>query len=322
MGSNFIHFLFKNLKKVEVINLDLLTYAGNKENLKGIPTKRYKFVKGDIADTNLVRRLMKQADYIVNFAAETHVDRSIHEGARDFFNTNILGVHSLLDALRHSPDVKKMIHVSTDEVWGDLALNSKKKFNEHSPLKPNSPYAASKAAGDLLVRSYVKTYSLPVIVSRSVNNFGPRQFPEKLIPFFAMRAAQEKPLPLYGDGKNVRDWLHVDDHSAAIHSLLKRGEIGEIYSVSCGEEYSNLEIAQKILGILGKPKNLITFVADRPGHDRRYSVDSSKIRQLGWQPKHSLDKRLKHTLGWYKENQKWLKSVLNKHKSINTHISL
>ena len=322
MGSNFIHFLFNNFKGIKVINLDLLTYAGNKENLKGVSAKRYKFVKGDIADTGLVKRLMKQADFVVNFAAETHVDRSIHGHAHEFTRTNVLGVHSLVEALRHSPNIKKMVQISTDEVWGDLALNSRQKFNEHSQLKPNSPYAASKAAGDLLVRSYVKTYSLPVIISRSVNNFGPRQFPEKLIPFFAARAVQDKPLPLYGDGRNVRDWLHVDDHSAAIFSLLKRGKIGEIYPISRGEEYSNLDIAQKILGILGKPKSLITFVSDRPGHDRRYSVDSSKIRQLGWRPKHSLDERLKHTLGWYKENQGWLKNVLNKHKSINAHISL
>src|SRR3989344_5325426 len=320
MGSNFIHFLFDNFKKINVINLDLLTYAGNKENLKGVPAGRYKFVKGDIADTALVKRLMKQADFVVNFAAETHVDRSIHGVSHDFFNTNVLGLHSLLEALRFSPNIKKMVHISTDEVWGDMDLNSKKKFNEHSQLKPNSPYAASKAAGDLLVRSYVKTYGLPVIISRSVNNFGPRQHPEKLIPFFAIQTVQNRPLPLYGDGKNVRDWLYADDHSAAVAALLKKGKIGEIYAVSRGREYSNLEIARKILKTLNKPESLITFVQDRPGHDRRYSVDSSKLRRLGWRPRHSLDQQLKSTLMWYAQNNGWLKSVLKKSSNINQHI--
>jgi len=320
MGSNFIHFLFKNLNGVKVINLDLLTYAGIKENLKSIPAKRHRFVKGDIADTNLARRLMKQADYVVNFAAETHVDRSIHAGSHQFIHTNIFGVHSLLEALRMSPNIKKMIHISTDEVWGDLDLKSKEKFTEESPLRPNSPYSASKAAGDLLVRSYVKTYGLPVIISRSVNNFGPRQHPEKLIPFFAIQTVQNRPLPLYGDGKNVRDWLYADDHSAAVAALLKKGKIGEIYAVSRGREYSNLEIARKILKTLNKPESLITFVQDRPGHDRRYSVDSSKLRRLGWRPRHSLDQQLKSTLMWYAQNNGWLKSVLKKSSNINQHI--
>ncbi|KKT57861.1 MAG: dTDP-glucose 4,6-dehydratase [Candidatus Giovannonibacteria bacterium GW2011_GWC2_44_9] len=322
MGSNFIHFLFKNFNRAKVINLDLLTYAGNKENLKGIPANRHKFVKGDIADTDLVKRLMKQADFVVNFAAETHVDRSIHGSYSDFLRANVLGVHSLLEALKHSPNIKRMIHVSTDEVWGDLDLKSKEKFHERSPLKPNSPYAASKAAGDLLAISYVKTYGLPVIISRSVNNFGPRQYPEKLIPFFAMRAMQSKLLPLYGDGKNMRDWLYVDDHSAALLMLLKRGAVGDVYPVSRGEEYSNLEIAREILKTLKKPENLITFVQDRPGHDRRYSVDSSKLRRLGWQPKHSLESRLAHTIKWYDKNKPWLKSVLNKNSGVNPHIKI
>ena len=322
MGSNFIHFLFANISGVKIRNREVLTYAGNRQKLKGLGDKPYTFMQGDIADKSLTERLFRQADYVVNFAAETHVDRSIHKGAADFVHTNIEGVHALLEALRASPNVKKMVQVSTDEVWGDLPLGSKKKFNEETPFKPNSPYAASKAGGDLLIRSYVKTYGLPVIVSHSVNNFGPRQFPEKLIPFFALRAMKGESLPLYGDGKNVRDWLYVDDHSSAIATLLKKGKAGDVYAISCGEEYANIDIAKKILGILGKSEKLITFVKDRPAHDRRYSVDSSKIRALGWRPRISFDEKLKETLQWYSENKSWIKGVIKNNTNINSHISL
>jgi dTDP-glucose 4,6-dehydratase len=312
MGSNFIHFLFKTYRDIKVINLDLLTYAGYAANLKDLAGDSYELVTGDIADTELVKGLMGRADYVINFAAETHVDRSIHGAAGTFFKTNVLGVVSLLEALRQSPRIKKMIQISTDEVWGDLPLESKIKFTEESLFKPNSPYAASKAAGDLACRSYHKTYNLPVIVSHSVNNFGPRQFPEKLIPFFTTRALAGESLPLYGDGLNVRDWLYVDDHSAAIATLLERGQLGEVYPISRGEEYSNLEIAKKILQILGKPESLITYVTDRPGHDRRYSVDSAKIRALGWQPQHKLEEELQKTVDWYRANPDWLEGILNK----------
>ncbi|MDO8430316.1 MAG: dTDP-glucose 4,6-dehydratase [bacterium] len=322
MGSNFIRFILDNFKKTKIINLDLLTYAGNKDNLKEINLKNYSFIRGDINNTKLVAGLMKKADLAVNFAAETHVDKSIHGGAPDFVRTNILGVQSLLEALRQSPKILKFIQISTDEVWGDLSLNSKIKFTEKSAFKPNSPYAASKAAGDLLVRSYFRTYGLPMIVSHSVNNFGPRQFPEKLIPFFALRAMQNKPLPLYGDGKNVRDWLYVDDHSSAILTLFQKAKTGEVYAISRSEEYSNLEIADRILKILDKSNNLITFVKDRPGHDRRYSVDSSKLRLLGWQPKFSFEKQLKKTISWYKENLQWFNNVLKKSSEINKHIKI
>src|SRR3989344_2687957 len=290
MGSNFIHYVLDNFPNTKIINLDLLTYAGSRENLKGIPLARYRFVKGDIGNKKLVNPLMRGSDFVVNFAAETHVDRSIHGETSDFVHTNIDGVHSLLEALRNSPNVKKMIQISTDEVWGDLSLSSKLKFNEDSPFKPNSPYSASKAAGDLLVRSYVKTYGVPAIVSHSVNNFGPRQFPEKLIPFFTLLAMQNKSLPLYGDGKNVRDWLYVDDHTVAI------------------------------LTMLDKPKNLITFIKDRPGHDRRYSVDSSKLRRFGWRPKYSIREQLKKTINWYKQNPNWIRKVLKKSRDVNKHI--
>lgn len=320
MGSNFIHALFANVKGVEAINLDALTYAGNQENLAGVPKGRYRFVRGDITDKNIVRRLMNEADFVVNFAAETHVDRSIHGGAAAFLHTNVLGVHSLLEALRQSPRVKKMVQISTDEVWGDLPLNSRTKFNEESPFRPNSPYAASKAAGDLLIRAYVKTYGLPVIVSHSVNNFGPRQFPEKLIPFFISRAMHGEPLPLYGDGKNVRDWLFVEDHSSAILTIIAKGALGEVLAISRGEEQSNLDIARKILRILQKPETRIRFVKDRPAHDRRYSVDSRKLRALGWKPTRAFDEALRETVRWYADNKAWVSRVLERNKNINAHI--
>lgn len=320
MGSNFIHFLFARHGGVKIINLDLLTYAGNTQNPQGLEDRPYTFVRGDIADMAIVAKLFKQVDYVVNFAAETHVDRSIHTSVADFIHTNILGVHALLEALRDSPNVKKMIQVSTDEVWGDLPLDSTEKFNEETPFKPNSPYAASKAAGDLLVRAYAKTFDLPVVVSHSVNNFGPRQFPEKLIPFFALRAMKGETLPLYGDGTNVRDWLYVDDHSSAIATLLESGKAGDVYAISRGEEYANIDIAKKILGVLKRSEKLITFVKDRPAHDRRYSVDSSKLRKLGWKPQSSFDAKLRDTIQWYTENKSWVTCVIERTTDINSHI--
>lgn len=321
MGAGFIRALLTRVKGTRVINLDLLTYAGNQANLAGVPKRRYRFVKGDIADGALMARLMREADFVVNFAAETHVDRSIHEGAAAFLHTNVLGVHSLLEALRESPRVKKLVHISTDEVWGDLPLTSRTKFNEEASFRPNSPYAASKAAGDLLARAYVKTHGLPVIVSHSVNNFGPRQFPEKLIPFFTLRALENKPLPLYGDGRNVRDWLFVDDHSAAILAILEKGQAGEVFAISCGHEHQNIDIAAKILALVGKPQTRISFVKDRPAHDRRYSVDSSKLRALCWKPERTFDEALLETVRWYANNKSWVAGVLRRHKNINAHIT-
>lgn len=320
MGSNFIHFLFKTYPDISVVNLDALTYAGNEENLAGLEGKNYRFVHGDITDRALVRELMHRADTVVNFAAETHVDRSIHGGAGDFVHTNINGVYTLLEALRSSTNITKMVHISTDEVWGDLPLESKEQFNEESPFLPNSPYAASKASGDLLIRAYVKTYGVPVIVSHSVNNFGPRQFPEKMIPFFVLQAMKNKPLPLYGDGKNVRDWLYVDDHSSAILTLLEKGAVGEVYAISSNEEHANIEMAQTILREFRKPQELITFVTDRPAHDRKYSVNSAKLRALGWEPRRSFDNSLEETVQWYAENKPWLDSVIVKNKDINAHL--
>ncbi len=318
MGSNFILHSLKRIPTLRIINVDALTYAASPNNLIGIDKKRYSFVRSNIGNSVLMRRLMKRVDFVVNFAAETHVDRSIHNGADPFVESNIVGVHSLLKALRISPRIKKMIHISTDEVWGDLAITSKKKFNENSPFLPNSPYAASKAAGDLLIRSYVKTFHLPIITTHSVNNFGPRQFPEKLIPFFAFRAINNQPLPLYGDGKNVRDWLYVDDHSNAILTLLTKGVPGEVYAISADHERSNREIAEIILSAAHKPKSLITFVEDRLGHDRKYSVNSTKLRSLGWRPESSFDNAVQSTIQWYVKNhdKKLLSGAINRHIKI------
>ena len=317
MGSSFIHAALKEFPNLRILNLDLLTYAGDLKNLEGVDESRHEFVKGDIVDQALVKDLMSKVNVVLNFAAETHVDRSIHSSADAFIRTNVLGVHSLLEALKGSPNVEKMVHISTDEVWGDLPLDSKDRFTENSPFLPNSPYVASKAAGDLLIRSYIKTHNAPVIVRHSVNNYGPRQFPEKLIPFFTMRALEDKPLPLYGSGENQRDWLHVDDHSAAILAVLRVGRVGEVYNVSQQKEYSNKEIAERILQALGKPASLITYVEDRPGHDLKYAVDSSKLRALGWTPRYSLEEKLPEVVQSLKEHLSISEAPVT-----NTHINI
>ncbi len=292
MGSDFIRTVLAQVPGAHVTNLDALTYAANPENLSGVDETRYTFVKGDITDAPLVEKLMQEADFVINFAAETHVDRSIHMDGASFIRTNVEGVHVLLESLRSAPSVRKFIHVSTDEVWGDLPLSSSEKFTEASPFKPSSLYSASKAAGDLLVHAYVRTYGIPAIVTHSVNNYGSGQNAEKLIPFFSLRASQDLPLPLYGSGENMRDWLYVEDHSSALMILLEQGNSGEIYAISSGDTRSNLEIAALVLDTLGKPASLITYVADRPGHDLKYAVDSSKLRALGWKPQHALDETL------------------------------
>ncbi len=320
MGSNFIHHVLGNSKSTVIYNLDILTYAGNLDNLAGLSKTRHVFCRGDINDFDKVKRLMKKVDFVINFAAETHVDRSIHSNADDFIKTNILGVHTLIKAIKECNNVRKMVHISTDEVWGDLDLKTNKKFNEDSPFKPNSPYAASKAAGDLLIRGYVKTYNLPIIVTHSVNNFGPRQFPEKLIPFFTLKLINNEKLPLYGDGLNVRDWIYVDDHSTAVTKILEKGVSGEVYGISANQERSNIEIASKILKVFDKDESILTFVKDRPGHDRRYSVNSSRLQSLGWRPHADFDSQLTKTVTWYLDNKLWLQSMQEKKTSINRHI--
>ncbi len=313
IGSNFIHFLIgpENPYRdvYEVMNLDKLTYAGNLENLANFSHQRnYRFIHGEICDAKQVDTLLEGGvEAIINFAAESHVDRSIYEPDL-FIQTNVVGVQVLLyAALRHK--VKKFIQVSTDEVYGSLSANDAG-FRENTPLSPNSPYSASKAAADLLVRSYFKTYGLPAVITRCSNNYGPYQFPEKLIPLFITNALENKPLPVYGDGLNVRDWIHVQDHCRALWRVLQEGRAGEIYNIGGKGERNNLEITESILHLLGKPKSLIRFVADRPGHDRRYAIDFSKIqRDLGWAPIYSLEEGLAQTVRWYLDHQEWWQRI-------------
>ncbi|UCE06467.1 MAG: dTDP-glucose 4,6-dehydratase [bacterium] len=305
IGSNFIHYLFENYNDIEIINLDKLTYAGNLDNLKDIENRSdYNFIKGDICDREIVEDLMKDCDYVINFAAESHVDRSI--GAPDdFIKTDIYGTFVLLESARKD-SIKKFIQISTDEVYGSIEKGS---FKETDPLMPSSPYSASKAGADRLAYSYYVTYDLPVIITRCSNNFGPYQYPEKLIPLFVTNAIEDKQLPLYGDGKNVRDWIFVMDHCNAIDFILQHGVRGEVYNIGGNNERNNLEITNKILTELGKPTDLIKFVKDRPGHDRRYSLDGSKLKILGWEPKYQFDEAMHLTVEWYKNNRWWWEKI-------------
>jgi dTDP-glucose 4,6-dehydratase len=301
IGSNFIRYILKNYPDYQVVNLDKLTYAGNLENLKDVEKNpNYKFVKGDINDSSLVFELCQGVDAVLNFAAESHVDRSIKE-PQEFVKTNVFGTNTLLLAAREAK-VSRFIQVSTDEVYGSIKEGS---FKEEDPLQPSSPYSASKAGADLLALSYFKTYRFPVLVTRSSNNFGPYQYPEKLIPLMITNALEDKPLPVYGDGMNVRDWLYVEDNCAAIDLVLHKGKEGEIYNIGAGNEYPNIQIVREILRILGKPESLIKFVEDRPGHDFRYSVDWSKVKSLGFEPKRSFKEALEETVVWYRENEWW-----------------
>ena len=329
IGSNFIRFLLQKEPSAQVVNLDLLTYAGSQENLKNLPDPaRYTFVQGNICDQDLVSRLLEQhqIDRIVHFAAETHVDRSI-SGPRQFVETNVLGTFTLLEAARRYWLVQKakpiqqvrFHHISTDEVYGTLAPGEPA-WDEQRPYAPNSPYAASKASSDHLVRSYGHTYGLPFSISNCSNNYGPYQFPEKLIPLIILNASQGKPLPVYGDGQQVRDWLHVQDHCEAIWLIVHQGQAGETYNVGGGVQPANLTIVEQICAILDEllpdsphtpHHNLIKFVADRPGHDRRYAIDCTKLSsQLGWQPRFNLGQGLSDTVRWYLENVGWLDAVL------------
>src|SRR5574341_403026 len=301
IGSNYIRYLLRQHDDAEVVNLDKLTYAGNLDNLREAEkNSRYRFVKGDICDARLVDQLMAEADVVVNFAAESHVDRSI--GAPDaFIRTDVFGACVLLEAARRH-GINKFIQISTDEVYGSIENGS---FKETDPLMPSSPYSASKAGADRLAYSYVVTYDLPVIITRCSNNFGPYQYPEKLISLFVTNALEDKPLPIYGDGKNVRDWIYVEDHCAAIDFLFTHGKDGEAYNIAGGNECNNLEITEMILAALHKPRGLMTFVKDRLGHDRRYSLDGSKLAALGWKPKHDFKTALQCSIDWYAQNRWW-----------------
>lgn len=308
IGSNFIRYYLQEHRQDQVVNLDLLTYAGNLMNLQDIADdKRYDFVQGDIAEPAVVEKIFKQGvDAVVNFAAESHVDRSI-EDPGIFIHSNVLGTQVLLNAIRKYP-VQRFIQVGTDEVYGSLGATGA--FTEETPLAPNSPYSACKAAADLLVRAHYETFELPVLITRCSNNYGPYQFPEKMIPLFIMNAMQDKPVPLYGDGLNVRDWLHVLDHCRAIDLVLSKGRVGEVYNIGGNNEKKNIEITRLILDRLGKPESLIQYVTDRLGHDRRYAIDATKIMtELGWEPLYTFESGIDETMRWYQEHQEWLKDI-------------
>ncbi|WP_405154082.1 dTDP-glucose 4,6-dehydratase [Paenibacillus sp. FSL K6-0108] len=304
IGSNFVMYMLEQYPDYEIINVDALTYAGNLENLKSLEdNKRHTFVKADITDAKEMERLIGQGvDVVVNFAAESHVDRSILE-PDVFVRTNVNGTQVLLDASKKH-NVTKFVQVSTDEVYGSLGPTGL--FTEETPLQPNSPYSASKAGGDLLVRAYHETFGLPVNITRCSNNYGPFQFPEKLIPLMISRALNDEALPVYGDGLNIRDWLYVEDHCSAIDLVIHQGRNGEVYNIGGNNERTNVHIVQTILEQLGKPESLIQYVQDRPGHDRRYGIDPTKtMTELGWKPKHNFETGIKETIQWYLDNKEW-----------------
>jgi dTDP-glucose 4,6-dehydratase len=308
IGSAFIRNYLKNNSDFKILNLDILTIGSNLENLKNIKNNpNYKFLKEDIRNESAIDSLIKDVDVVVNFAAESHVDRSI-ANPKPFLETNILGTYSILEAVRKHD--KQFIHVSTDEVYGDA--KDKASFNEHSQIKPSNPYAATKAASDHLVTSYYRTYGINCITTRCTNNFGPNQFPEKLIPKTIIRAIKNLKVPLYGDGMQIRSWIYVNDHVQAIESLISKGKSGQVYNITAYEEITNKTIVEKILDILGKPRELIEYVRDRPGHDKRYSIDCSKIEnEIDWKHKYDFDDALKQTVQWYLNNQSWWEPIVN-----------
>jgi len=309
IGSNFVHHMLNKHDDIQIANIDKLSTGSNPENLKDIETdKRYTLVKGDIANKDLIKNLVKEADAIVNIAAETHVDRSIAD-PWIFLNSNTISAATLFETAKNYD--KRILHVSTDEVYGDILEGS---FKETDRLNPSSPYAASKAAADLFAQAYHRTYNLDIVIVRCTNNYGPYQFPEKLIPKTIIRLLLNLTIPIYGKGTNIRDWIYVQDFCEAIDTALTKGKSGEIYNVSAGNELTNITIAKTILKLMDKPENAINFVEDRPGHDLRYSLDSSKIRnELKWKPKHNFNEAIKTTIDWYKNNEKWWKPLATEH---------
>lgn len=311
IGSNFIHYWLRKYPDDEIVNLDKLTYAGNLGNLKELAGKsHYRFIKGDICNPEIIKEAVANIDIIVHFAAETHVDRSI-KNPSEFVKTNVNGTQLLLEAALNKK-IKHFHHISTDEVFGSIELEEKTKWTEKSPYNPRSPYSASKAASDHFVRAYYTTYGLPITITNCSNNFGPYQFPEKLIPLAITNIIRGKKVPVYGDGLYVRDWLYVEDHCSAIDTVIKKGKIGETYLVGAyHQEINNLELTKIILAIMGKSEEWIEFVEDRPGHDRKYALDWTKIKnELDWQPKYQLNKALERTIAWYKENESWWKNLI------------
>jgi dTDP-glucose 4,6-dehydratase len=305
IGGNFVRYFLKNYKKDQLVNLDKLTYAGNLESLKDVEVNpSYRFVKGDIEDSDFISELFRteKFDVVINFAAESHVDRSIDNPAV-FLTTNIQGTYNLLQAARETK-ITRFIQISTDEVYGSLGPEGL--FIEESQIQPNSPYAASKASADLICRSFFETYSFPVLITRCCNNFGPYQFPEKLIPLFITNIMEDISVPIYGDGKNVRDWIHVEDHCSAIDAVYKNGKPGEVYNVGSWQEKTNLEITDILLRELGKTDSLKKYVEDRLGHDRRYAIDSTKLeKECGWKPKFNFEQAIVDSIKWYRENESW-----------------
>ncbi len=308
IGSNFIHYWLNRYPDDKIINLDVLTYAGNLENLDSIKNnENYEFIKGDICDSDLVNELVKKIDLIVHFAAESHVDRSIMNSA-DFIKANVEGTRMLLDAAKNNGNIR-FHHVSTDEVFGALSMEDKK-FNELTPYDPRSPYSASKAASDHLVRAYFHTHNLPITISNCTNNYGPFQFPEKLIPLFVTNLIENKKVPVYGEGANIRDWIYVEDHNSGVDAIIKKGKIGETYCLGGDNEITNLEITKKILSLMGKDESMIEYVKDRPGHDFRYAMDITKAKkELGWQPEVEFEGGLAKTVEWYKNNEEWWRKI-------------
>ncbi|MBI2459419.1 MAG: dTDP-glucose 4,6-dehydratase [Parcubacteria group bacterium] len=312
IGSNFIRYWLKKYPADSLVNLDALTYAGNLENLSDIENnKNYKFIKGSICDDNLAYDLVQDLDLIVNFAAESHVDRSIMD-CRDFITTNVEGTRTLLEAAKSASRRNGKIrfhHISTDEVFGSLGP-SDKPFNETTPYDPRSPYSASKAAADHLVRAYWHTYELPITISNCSNNYGPYQFPEKIIPLFITNLLANKKIPVYGQGKNIRDWIYVDDHNAGVDAIIKRGRLGQSYCLGGNSELTNFKLTKKILSFMGKGEDMIEYVTDRPGHDLRYGLDFTKAKnELGWRPAVNFNDGLKKTIAWYKNNQAWWQNI-------------
>ncbi|MBY0405123.1 MAG: dTDP-glucose 4,6-dehydratase [Cyanobacteria bacterium] len=315
IGSWFVRHLLSQYPTSTITNLDLLTYAGNLDNLKDIETNpQYRFVQGDIRDAALVSSLMKDTDICVNFAAQTHVDRSI-TGPSEFISTNVLGAHTLIDAA-YRAGIEKFVQVSTDEVYGSLGPTGL--FTETSPLEPSSPYSASKASGDLICLSYFKTFGFPVCITRCSNNYGPYQYPEKMIPLFILNAMNHLSLPVYGDGLNVRDWIYVEDHNRAVARVVQSGRPGEVYNIGASSEKNNLEMTRTILRLTERPESLMKFVPDRLGHDRRYAIDSSKIQtELGWSPQKDFEAGIQETIEWYRSHLDWIEGVLQKQRLEN-----
>ncbi|MFA2820040.1 dTDP-glucose 4,6-dehydratase [Bacillus wiedmannii] len=312
IGSNFVHYMLQNYETYKIINYDALTYSGNLDNVKSLQGyTNYSFVKGEIQNGELLEHVIKERDVhvIVNFAAESHVDRSI-ENPIPFYDTNVIGTVTLLELVKKYPHIK-LVQVSTDEVYGSLGKTGR--FTEETPLAPNSPYSSSKASADMIALSYYKTYQLPVIVTRCSNNYGPYQYPEKLIPLMVTNALEGKKLPLYGDGLNVRDWLHVTDHCSAIDVVLHKGRTGEVYNIGGNNEKTNVDVVEQIISLLGKTKEDIAYVTDRLGHDRRYAIDAQKMKnELGWEPQYTFEQGLKETVEWYEHHIEWWKPLKEK----------